>query len=224
MGSRERVSWVTAASTAVVGVVALVPVFVTFDMPFTVVPVRTPAYVRDVAPGLPAGTVLLTVPFAVSGSTQPMLWQAIDDMHFRLAGAALKTPDARGGPVGAGPPGSARRILTDLTFTGGALPAGTPAQLATVRRALGEWRVGDVVIAGPSRDPVYASGFFTMALGVAPVYTQNAWVWQVQPGGPTTAPAAGASLSRCRAAAGAPANRGQPLAMARCVLFGAGRA
>jgi len=224
MGSRERVSWVTAASTAVVGVVALVPVFVTFDMPFTVVPVRTPAYVRDVALGLPAGTVLLTVPFAVSGSTQPMLWQAIDDMHFRLAGAALKTPDARGGPVGAGPPGSARRILTDLTFIGGALPAGTPAQLATVRRALGEWRVGDVVIAGPSRDPVYASGFFTMALGVAPVYTQNAWVWKVQPGGPTTAPAAGASLSRCRAAAGAPANRGQPLAMALCVLFGAGRA
>ena len=90
------------------GVVALVPVFVTFDVPFTVVPVRIPAYLREVAPGLPAGTVLLTVPFAVSGSTQPMLWQADDDMHFRLAGAALKTPNAvgrsgRAGRAGLGP-------------------------------------------------------------------------------------------------------------------------
>ena len=129
-------AWVTAAATAVVGVVALVPVFVTFDVPFTVVPVRIPAYLREVAPGLPAGTVLLTVPFAVSGSTPPMLWQAADDMHFRLAGAALKTPNAAGGPVGSGAPGSARRILSNLTVLGGALPTGTPTQVATVRRAL----------------------------------------------------------------------------------------
>ena len=52
--------------------------------------------------------MLLTVPFAVSGSPQPMLWQAVDGIHFRLAGAALKTPNALGGPVGPGPPGSAR--------------------------------------------------------------------------------------------------------------------
>ena len=136
-----RTSWivshltlVTAAVTMLVGLVALVPVFATFDVPFTVEPVRIPAYIRQVAPGLPAGTVLLTVPFAVSGSTQPMLWQAVDDMHFRLAGAALKTPNALGGPVGQGAPGSARRILTDLTVSGPPLPTGTPAQLATVRR------------------------------------------------------------------------------------------
>ncbi len=37
--------------------------------------------------------VLLTVPFAVSGSTPPMLWQATGGMHFRLAGAGVE--DAR---------------------------------------------------------------------------------------------------------------------------------
>ena len=216
--------WVTAAATAVVGVVALVPVFVTFDMPLTVVPVRIPPYMRVVAPGLPAGTVLLTVPFAVSGSTQPMLWQAVDDMHFGLAGAALKTPNAVGGPVGQGAPGSARRILTDLTIVGAALPTGTSAQVATVRRALRAWEVGQVVIAGASRDPVYASGFFTEVLGTLPDYVRGAWVWTLQPGGPTAAPATGASLPLCRVAAGAPTERGQPLAMARCVLPGAGRA
>jgi hypothetical protein len=220
---RSRVTRVTAAATAAVTVVALVPVFITFDVPLHVVPVRMPAYMRDVAPALPSGTVVLTVPFAVSGSTKPMLWQAVDDMRFRLAGAALKTPNAIGGPVGPGPPGSARRILTDLTIAFGALPTGTPAELATVRRAVREWQVGDVVIAGTSRDRVYASGFFTMALGVAPAYVRGAWVWRLQPGGRLVAPATGASLPQCRAAAAAPAHRGQPLAMATCVLFGAGR-
>ena len=167
LSPRRPGSWVgrhriplTAAATALVALVALVPVFVTFDLPFRVVPLRTPAYMRQAAPALPADPVLLTVPFAVSGSAQPMLWQAVDGYHFRLAGAALKTPDARGGPVGSGPPGSARRILTDLTVLVGPEPTATPAQVATIRRALQRWQVDDVVIDGHSRDPVFATGFF----------------------------------------------------------------
>jgi hypothetical protein len=224
---RRPTSWaashragVSAAVTAAVAVVAIVPVFVTFGAPLRVVPVRTPAYLRDAAPRLPAGRVLLTVPFAVSGTAQPMLWQAVEGMHFRLAGAALKTPGPGGGPVGAGAPGSARRILADLTLVGTALPAGTPAQLATVRRALRAWQVDQVVIAGASRDPVYASGFFTMALGVAPAYVRGAWVWRLQPGGPSAGPLTGVSLAFCRALAAAPGTRGKPLTMARCVLAG----
>ncbi len=162
---RRPTSWLTShraaltgVATAAVATVALVPVFMTFDAPLRVVQVRTPAYLRQVAATLPPSQVLLTVPFAVSGSSQPMLWQATEDMHFRLAGAALKTPDALGGPVGSGPPGSARRILTNLTVAGAPLPTGTAAQLATVRRALAAWQVDEVVITGASRDPVYASG------------------------------------------------------------------
>ena len=214
---------ITGAATAVVAVLALVPVFVTFDLPLKVVPVGVPPYFREVAPALPSDTVLLTVPFAVSGSSEPMLWQAAEGMPFRLAGAALKTPDASGGPVGSGPPGSARRILTDLTVAGADEPTGTGLQVATVRRALRDWRVGRVVITGPSRDPVYASGFFTMVLGVAPRYEQGAWVWTVQPGGPSSAPALGPDLAPCRVAARAPNQRDKPLAMSQCVLFTAGR-
>ena len=81
-----------------------------------------------------------------------------------------------------------------------------------------------MVIAGASRDPVYASGFFTEVLGAVPDYVRGAWVWALQPGGPTAAPVTGASLAQCRAAAAAPDARGQPLAMSRCVLSGAGRA
>ena len=88
-GTRATVAWL---ATTLLGLLALVPVFDTVDVPLTVQSVRLPAYMHRVAPTLPDGTVLLTIPFAVSGTTQPMLWQAVDDFHFRLAGAAMKTP------------------------------------------------------------------------------------------------------------------------------------
>ena len=202
---RRPNSWLTrhrsvlaGAATLAVAAVALLPVLITFDTPLRVVPVHTPPYLRDAATRPPAGNVVLTVPFAVSGSSQPMLWQAMEGIRFRLAGAALKTPDAHGGPVGTGAPGSARRILTDLSVGGSVAPAGTPRQLATVRAALKSWQVDQVVITGASRDPVYASGFFTAALGFAPVFEQRAWVWKIRPGEALAPPVTGIALSTCR--------------------------
>ncbi len=228
---RRPTSWLTRHRSALAGVatlavaaLALTPVFMTFEAPLRVVRVHTPPYLRDAATRPPAGNVVLTVPFAVSGSTQPMLWQAMQGMRFRLAGAALKTPNVLGGPVGAGAPGSARRILTDLSLEGSVLPAGTTGQLATVRNALASWQVDQVVITGASRDPVYASGFFTAVLGVAPVFERRAWVWKVEPGEVLAPPITGIALSSCRSYAALPAVRGMPLTMARCVLFAGGRA
>jgi hypothetical protein len=220
-GGRQAAAWLAAL---VVALLAVVPVFATVDVPLTVESVRLPAYMRDVAPTLPSGTVLLTIPFAVSGIAPPMLWQAVDDMHFRLAGAAMKTPNATGGPVGQGAPGSTRRILTNLSQLGEPLPAGTAAQLLQVRRAVQRWQVDRVVISGTSRDPVFASGFLTKALGFGPTYVDGAYVWTLPPGPLRTSPAAGASLARCRVQAGAPAERGNPLGMSQCVLAAAGRA
>jgi hypothetical protein len=214
----------TAAATAAVALLAVVPVFVTFDVPVAVRPVKVPPYVRTVAPTMPARTVMLTVPFAVSGVTQPMLWQAVDDMRFDLAGAALKTPGPRGGPVGKGAPGSARRIMTDLTIPGAPEPTGTPAQITVVRYALRSWKVGRVVVAGSSRDPVFATGFLTMVLGVAPTEVAGAQVWTLQRGIPAATPAVGASLSFCREGAQAVPRAGRATEMAHCVLAAAGRA
>jgi hypothetical protein len=221
--SRHR-ALLAGSATVAVAVVALVPVFMTFDAPLRVVPVHTPPYLRDAATRPADGDVVLTIPFAVSGSAEPMLWQAMQGMRFRLAGAALKTPDAQGGPVGAGAPGSARRILTDLTIGGPVLPAGTTTQLVTVRRALQSWRVDQVVITGASRDPVYASGFFTAALGIPPVFVRRAWVWKVQPGQALAPPVTGIPLSSCRTFSASASDRHRPLTMARCVLFAGGRA
>ncbi len=213
----------TVAATAAVALLAVVPVFVTFDVPIAVHPVKVPSYVRTVARTVPARTVMLTVPFAVSGVTQPMLWQAVDEMRFDLAGAALKTPGPRGGPVGKGVPGSARRIMTDLTIPGAPEPSGTTAQITTVLHALRTWKVGRVVVAGSSRDPVYATGFLTMVLGVAPTEEAGAQVWTLQHGMPTSTPAVGASLSLCRVGTEAVPRAGRAAEMAHCVLASAGR-
>ncbi|HWF17244.1 MAG TPA: hypothetical protein VG244_13750 [Acidimicrobiales bacterium] len=221
MASRRRA--VTAAATAGVALLALVPVFITFDLPLKVVPVKVPPYVRTVAPTLPARTVVLTIPFAISGSTQPMLWQALDNMQFDLAGAALKTPAAHGGPVGQGAPGSARRILTNLTVVGTPEPSGTSAQIATVRHALRKWRVSRVVVAGASRYPAYATGFFTMALGAAPTAEAGAQVWTLHQGIPAASPAFGGSLGLCWEGALKVPPAGRAGSMAHCVLYAAGR-
>jgi hypothetical protein len=160
--------------------------------------------------------VVLTVPFAVSGSADPMLWQAVDGMHFRLAGAALKTPDAHGHPVAQGPKDSARGILSALSL-GLREPAGTAAQLATVRRALRTWQVDRVVIDGPSGDPVYASGFLTAVLGTPPDVIQGAWVWKVASRVHMAPMITDASLGACRSASRGSSARHRPLAMAHCV-------
>ena len=215
---------VAVAATALAAVLTLVPVVATFDVPLRVQHVAIPPYLTRDAPRLPAGTVVLMVPFPVSGTAQPMLWQAVDDFHFRLAGAALKTPDKEGGPVARGLPGSARHILTSLSVVGPPEPVGTPDEVAAVLYGLRHWDVDRVVIAGPSRDPVYASGFFAAVLGSLPVFVDGAWVWRLPRGGPATPPALGAPLPACRAAAAAPAHAGDPLFMARCVLFSTGHA
>jgi hypothetical protein len=218
--SSVRRRGVTGLVTVVVAGAMLIPVFVTFNLPLVVHSTHIPVYMAEVAPRLPDRPVLLTVPFAVSGSASPMLWQAEDDMHFELAGGALKTPTATGGPVNQGSPGSTRRLLADLSVLSAGEPPGTARQLHQVRRAIAQWHVTEVVIDGPSRDPVYASGFLTAALGAMPTYTHFAWVWHIPPSGHLPKPVLGADLAACRGTDSDQAAEVHPLATASCVLGG----
>jgi len=215
--------WVAVTATAAAAVLVLAPVFTTFDVPLRVERVAIPSYMTRDAPELPSGTVVLTVPFPISGTAQPMLWQAVDDLRFRLAGAALKTPTKEGGPVERGVPGSARHILTSLSVGGSTEPAATSDEVAAVRYGLRHWDVDRVVVTGSSRDPTYASGFLTAVLGSLPAHVDDAWVWRLHRGRPATPPVLGAQLPACRAAAAQRANAADPLFMARCVLLSSGR-
>ena len=110
----------------------------------------------------------------------------------------------------------ARGILSALSL-GLREPAGTAAQLATVRRALRTWQVDRVVIDGPSGDPVYASGFLTAVLGTPPDVVQGAWVWKVASPAHMAPMITHASLGACRSASQGSSARHRPLAMAHCV-------
>ena len=103
-------------------------------------------------------------------STQPMLWQAVDDMHFRPG--RRRAQDARrprAARSGQGPPGSARRILTDLTIPRArpcragrrpsSPPCGTPC-------APGRWTGSSSP--APAATPSTPRASSPMALGVAP--------------------------------------------------------
>jgi hypothetical protein len=216
--SAKRVQWLAGLLVVVVGVGALVPVFITFDMPYTVRSTSIPTWVSADAPKLPDQSVVLTIPFAESGSTVPMLWQSVDDMHFELAGAALKTPNATGGPVNQGLPGSARRLLYGLSVLGAIQPKGDALQYAAVRYALRRWRVTEVVIDGVSQDPVYASGFMAAAIGSLPKMVDSAWVWKLSSHGPRSPAVTNTSLIFCRKDNLGTGPDHRPLAMARCVL------
>ena len=76
-------------------------------------------------------------------------------------------------------------VLSALAFGLGAVPTGTPAELTAVRQAIAGWGVTMVVIPDQpgqpallrGRDPEYAAGFMTAALGRPPVFQDGAWVW-----------------------------------------------
>jgi hypothetical protein len=110
-----------------------------------------------------------------------MLWQAVDSMHFALAGGA--GPAAI--PARAGRERAGVEVLTagSLSVTGP--PPGTPATVDAVRQAIAGWGVTTVVVPDPSRLPGYergratgwALGVFTAAIGRPPEFRDDAWVW-----------------------------------------------
>ncbi len=176
--------WRGALGALAAACVALVPVSATFAsrLPFTMRPVIVPRWYTEVAPTLPPGRVLLSMPTPFSGIQSAMSWQAVTRMPYSQAGG--------GGPQGvasrAGSAAAGFKVLTLLGFgVGDPAPTGTPAELAGVRHALVVWQVNTVVIAtnpaAPSlqqgRDPAYAAAFMTAALGRPPTIEAGAWVW-----------------------------------------------
>jgi hypothetical protein len=129
--------------------------------------------------------VITTYPFPASASvtSQPMLWQAADGMHFRLAGGYVKVPGPRHGVIGLGPPGSATRTLDDLTLASGSGIAQftlSSRQLTELRSALRRWGTSYIVVTDTGGAPRAAAGVFTAATGMVPHIAHRAWVWDLR--------------------------------------------
>jgi hypothetical protein len=174
------------AGTAVViaiAVVALATVWWTYQVPFTTRNVSMPAWFATDATRLPANSVVLTLPFPFpsDGSSAPMVWQAEDDMSFKLAGGYAKAPGPGGRPLSNRPNRPPYETLTHLSRSFlGRPPVGTPAEVAGLRSALRRWGVDDVVVTNRIPDPARAATVLTGVVGRTPARREGAWVWDLR--------------------------------------------
>jgi hypothetical protein len=216
-----RAAWWAAGVAFVVAAVALGPEAAVLEpnIPLTVQPVSVPRWFADTAVRLPPGQVLLTYPFATADSQSAIPWQAIDGMHYQMAGG--------GGPAGtvahAGSHKLGFAVLRAASVPLLAAPTMTAANLAAVRNAMRAWQVTLVVVPDSgalpaydrARGTTYGVAFFSAVTGSAPSHQGGAWVWSVRA---SRHPPIALSASAFAACLGSGAGRVQtPAQAARCV-------
>jgi hypothetical protein len=151
------------------------------NVPLTVQSAAPPLWFTKVGPHLPPGQVVLAypAPFALEQSAEG--WQAIDSLDFALVGGS--GPESI--PQRAGVERAGQQVIADATFSLTGPPKPTKANVDAVRQALTHWGVTTIVVADPSSLPRYDRGtnpaaavaLFTVAVGRAPQFTDDAWVW-----------------------------------------------
>jgi hypothetical protein len=201
---RRRRRWVGGLGGVAVAATALVPwaVYDAGGLPFTTQSVVLPRWFEAVPPRLGGHQVLLAfpVPFALMQSA--MTWQAVDRMHYDMAGG--------GGPNAlisrAGAERAGQTYLGNVSVSGSP-QAVTAPEITAVRRALDGWGVTMVVLPDPSPLPTYervhlvrtVAVLITAATGERPVVQEGSWVWTgVEHAGPPVVPSPEA-LARCTA-------------------------
>lgn len=177
-GSRRWTSgplrrFLPVSTTLAVAAAVLVPVGLTYHLPLATTTVRPPAWFRSEANHLPAGSVVLALPWGLS---QTSVWQAVDGLDFVMAGGDAFVPGPHGHVLQKPPKGSADADLTDLS-TFAVKPQPTAETERTMRGALRRWGVTTVVITTGIGPPGWAVGFFSAVLGSAPTVQDGAWVW-----------------------------------------------
>jgi len=214
---RAAGGWAAPLAALVTGAVAIAPMAAVLapNLPLQLQPVVVPAWFTSVAPSLPPHEVVLPYPFATADSQSSIPWQAIEGMHDAMPGG--------GGPAGtvarAGAQQAGFAVLHAASVPLDPAPAESATDLAAVRRAMAAWGVSEVVVPTDAALPAYsrgrgarfAVGFFTAALGSAPVRQADAWVWPRAAAAPRPAPVSAPAFAACTAAG----TGGQ---VARCVL------
>ncbi len=178
-GAHRRLLLAAGALLAAAGAAVLLPVATTTPVPYALRSSSPPAWFTRVAPHVRSATRVLAVPFAGQAA---MGWQAQAGLRFDLVGGFAVVPGPTGRSVFVSPPAPPVRLLdrlsqTPQTFQSVGPPAGTSAQVSTVRHAMERWGVQLVVVTRVGADPAYSAGFMTAVLGRTPRIQDGAWVW-----------------------------------------------
>ncbi len=193
--SPGRLSSLTAVALCFgLGVTALVALFPVIPrVPYTSPAVSIPSFFTtgeaDGAGLIPANSVVLTYPYVINPNNVGMLWQAVDNMRFKVFGDYAITPGkGRNGTLEA--PVVQPEMVENLfawanygTSAPGLRPVPTkppppdPATLAVIRYFLIRYDVGAVVIDTGDKGSDLVRYYMEAALGTAPVSRGGVLVW-----------------------------------------------
>jgi hypothetical protein len=162
-----------------------VPIWGLYSIPTASEVVKLPPWFAVVGPTVPTGSVILTYPFPASASlaSEPMIWQAVDDMRFSLAGGYVKVPGSNGRILQTGASGSAVNSLITLTVVPQTPKRSwdpTPTELVRLRSELSRWNISYIVITATGLNPVYTAAVMTALTGRLPQTSHRAWVWDLR--------------------------------------------
>jgi hypothetical protein len=157
---------------------ALVPLAPAWPYPHGLTP--EPAFFREGATGIPAGSVALVAPFSRL-DYDAMQWQADADMRFRMPEGNYLRPSPDGGPF-VGPLPNVTSDAMERIQRGDALPEPAtgirPKVLADMRALQVE-----TVVVGPMTHEDAMVAFFTLIYGRPPQAEGGVYTWHGQPPG-----------------------------------------
>lgn len=183
VGARtRRVSIVFTACALAALALAVLPQWLTYQVPLPTQRVTLPPWFATAGKRIAPGSTVLTVPFPMSSTlvSEPLVWQAVDGMRFRLAGGYVKVPGGSGQALTTGAPGSAVRLLFDLTAEPSPGPSTMSAgRLQSLRVAIRRWDVSAIVVNDLGARPSLAAAVFTATTTEEPERFQGSWVWNL---------------------------------------------
>lgn len=136
-------------------------------------------FTAPLAATAPAGSTVLVAPYAHDGSTvEPMLWQAVAQMWFRMPEGYFVTVDRRGRRQDGPPPTTTSKVMTDIAAGHGLTPSALDAQ---IRADLRHWKVSTVLV-GPMPHQEDMVALFTRVLSASPRKRGGVYVWSTARG------------------------------------------
>jgi hypothetical protein len=146
-------------------------------LPFPSTPVSTPEFfTRGAVRQIPQDEVALLAPY-VRGAIpdEPMLWQALSGMRFRMPEGYFQGPD-RGGLRIYGPPPSATSAAMEAIWATGVAQPLTDDLRRRIATDLEVWQVRDILV-GPMPHRREMTAFMTALTGRPPVESGGVAIW-----------------------------------------------
>ena len=173
---RRRLKRRLAGGLAILlGVVVIIPLIP--NWPYDQRPADVPAFFTSgAARSVPEGSLVVTYPYPITSSAQPMIWQADAGMRYRMLGGYAIVPDANGGGTPFADSSPLEYCLLTIYSTG------THPDWLCKASWVAHWirKLGVTsVIAGDHEAHVHtAVDVISAAIGAVPKHVDGVWLWR----------------------------------------------